>query len=262
MAGIFVFAAWKQEPTPNAPDSTTVFGGERLVYKIEWDPPWYFFFLPSMEAGEAELQLNGNKEHNGAKALEIRLNGHSSGTLVKMAGMKIEDEFVFITKPESFCTLSSSSHIREGKRKRQVDVQYFGETRQLHIRDVDESTVPPRVRKDEIKNDIPPCVHDPVSAIYLFRQASLREGYSETFTLANDDKIKEVKALVEKKELIQGPSGKTLAWRVTPQALMGGLFREGGQFRMWFSADEKKVPLQFEVKVKIGRIFGRLRPAR
>ena len=40
---------------------------------------------------------------------------------------------------------------------------------------------------------------------------------------------------------------------------MGGLFKEGGQFKIWFSADEKKVPVQFEVKVKLGRVFGELK---
>ena len=252
-------AAWNQESGPDAQDHTPLnFAGERLVYKIQWDPPWYFFFLPSMEAGEAELQMN-QKEYNGSKVLEVRLKGRSSGTLVKMAGMKIEDEFVFLTRPESFCTLTSSSRIREGKRKRQIDIEYLGEVRQLHIREIDESAVPPKTKKDETKDGIPACVHDPLSALYLFRQSPLQEGYAQNFMLANDDKIKEVKALVEKRENIQGPTGKAAAWRVTPTALMGGLFKEGGQFRIWLSADEKKVPLQFEVKVKLGRISGKLK---
>jgi hypothetical protein len=263
LAALTAFVTVSRESASYAPERTARnFIGEQLVYKIQWDPPWYLFFLPAMEAGEVELQLNGEKEYNGRKVLEVRLKGRSSGNLVKMAGMKIEDEFVFLTEPESFCTLSSSSRIREGKRKRQVDVQYLGATRQLHIREMDEADVPPKLKKDETKNGIPECVHDPLSALYLFRESSLREGYAQNFILANDDKIKEVKALVEKQEIIQGPAGKTAAWRVTPTALMGGLFKEGGQFRIWLSADEKKVPLQFEVKVKLGRIFGRLKPTR
>jgi hypothetical protein len=40
---------------------------------------------------------------------------------------------------------------------------------------------------------------------------------------------------------------------------MGGVFKEGGQFRIWLSADDKKVPLQFEVRVKLGKVLGALK---
>jgi len=42
---------------------------------------------------------------------------------------------------------------------------------------------------------------------------------------------------------------------------MGGLFKEGGQFRLWVSADQRKVPLQFEVKVSLGKVVGKLKTA-
>ena len=45
------------------------FIGERLVYKIEWDPPWYMFFLPSLEAGEAEIHLIGETQYKNRKAI-------------------------------------------------------------------------------------------------------------------------------------------------------------------------------------------------
>jgi hypothetical protein len=259
LAAAALLASAYQEPAPdNAAGSTRSFIGERLVYKIRWDPPWYLFFLPTMEAGEAELQLSRETEFNGRKTLEIRFKAHSSGTLVRMAGVKIEDEFAFFTDPETFCTLGTSAKIREGKRKRQIEVQYFPETRRLHIREMDESTVPPKLKKDETKSDIPECVHDPFSALYLFRSSPLRDQYTRDFTLANYDKIKEVQAKVEKREIIQGPSGKVAAWKVSTVSLMGGLFKEGGQFKIWLTADDRKVPVQFEVKVHLGHILGKL----
>ena len=82
--------------------------GEQLVYVVKWDPPWYLFFLPSMEAGEIDLQLAGETEYKGQKAWKIIFKAHSSGMLLKMSGVKIDDEFVFITEPETFCTLNVS----------------------------------------------------------------------------------------------------------------------------------------------------------
>lgn len=260
-AALAASLAFQGNAADGAGRSAGSFAGERLVYKIEWDPPWYFLFLPKMEAGEAELILTGDAEYKGKKAFKIVFKGHSSGTLVKMVGMKIEDEFSFFTEPDSFCTLAAFSKIREGKRKRQVDVEYQREARQIHIREVDEAPVPPIVRRDETKENVPPCVHDAFSALYLFRSAAVPEKDSRNYLLANDDKIREVKATVEKQEILNTPSGKVKAFRVGVNALMGGLFREGGQFHLWLSADEKRVPIQFEVKVKLGRILGTIKSA-
>jgi len=259
LAAILSVAPAQQEIRPNEATDAAAPVEERLAYKVEWDPPWYLIFLPKMEAGEVSLELTGNTEYRGKKFSRIVLKAFSSGTLAKMAGMKIEDEFVFHTETGTYCTVSASQKIREGKRKRQIDVQYLRETRQLHILEIDESTAPPTTKKDQTRDNIPECVHDPLSAIYMFRQLPLLEKYSRTFLLANDDRIREVRSFVEKQEMIDSMTGKTAAWRVTTTALMGGLFKEGGQFRIWFSADQKKVPLQFEVKVRLGRIVGKLK---
>jgi hypothetical protein len=232
--------------------------GERLVYLVKWDPPWYLFFLPNMEAGQIELQLVGETEYKNQRALKIFFQAHSSGKLMKLAGVKVEDEFIFITEPETFCSLSASKKIREGKRKRQIDIDYIRETNQLHIRETDEAVVPPKLKKDETKNDIPSCVHDPLSAVYFYRKSDLRLQHSQTLLIGYDDRIKEIKTLVEKKEVLDTALGKLPAWNVSTAALMGGLFKDGGQFHIWFSADERKLPLQFEVKVSLGRVYGKL----
>jgi hypothetical protein len=232
---------------------------ERLVYKVQWDPPWFLFFLPNMEAGEVTIELFGDAGYHGRRAYKIVFKANSSGTLARITGLKVEDEFVFFTEPETLCTLDASEKIREGKRKRQIDVQYLQETRQLHIREVDEAVVPPKVKKDETKNDIPACVHDPLSALYMFRKLPLRDQFTHTFLLANDDRIRKVRSIVEKQEIIETPIGKNAAWKIGTSALMGGLFKEGGQFHVWLSADEKKIPLQFDVKVRLGRVFGKLK---
>jgi hypothetical protein len=117
---------------------------------------------------------------------------------------------------------------------------------------------PPKLKKDEFKDNVPPCVQDPFSAVYFFRKSELRLHHDQIFIIGHDDRFKEVKAHVEKQEILETPLGKLPAWNVSTVALMGGLFKGGGQFRIWFSADERKLPLQFEVKVSLGRVFGKI----
>jgi hypothetical protein len=233
--------------------------GERLVYSIYWDPPWYMFFLPNMYAGDAEVEIVGNAEYKGQRAMKIVFEVNSSGMLAKLSGMKIEDKFTFLSEPETFCTLQVSKKIREGKRKRQIDVEYLRDTRQLHIREYDETVAPPELKKDDLKEDIPSCVQDPLSALYFLRRFPLHPDFKRKSLVGHDDVVKEVESRVEKLDALEAISGKVPAWRLKTVALMGGLFKRGGQFKIWLSADDRQVPLQFEVKVSLGRVLGKLK---
>jgi len=235
------------------------FSGERLVFSVEWDPPWYFLFLPTMEAGTIEIQLAGETDYCGKKAVRIMFQANSSGILSKLARLDIEDKFVYLAERETLCCLTVSRKIHEGKRRRQIDVRYFRESGNLHIRELDESVVPPKLKKDTTVGDIPPCVHDPLSAIYLLRMNPFFIKHTRTFLVGHDDRLKKIQTFVEKKENIETPAGKFEAWRTETTALSGGLFKEGGQLRIWFSADEKKLPVQFEIKVRLGRVLGKLK---
>jgi hypothetical protein len=264
---IFLFAALILEPLPvqaqqNDKESITpaysIPVGERLVYSLYWDPPWYLFFFPNMHAGDAELQIVGDTEYKGQRVLKIHFKVYSSGMLAKLSGMKIEDEFTFLSEPETFCTLQASKRIREGKRKRQIDVEYLRETRQLHIREYDESVTPPELKKDDLKEDIPSCVQDPLSALYFLRRFPLHPDFKHKSIVGHDDVVKEIESRVEKLDALEATSGNVPAWRLKTVALMGGLFKKGGQFKIWLSADDRQVPLQFEVKVSLGRVLGKL----
>jgi hypothetical protein len=233
--------------------------GEHLLFDVEWDPPWYLFFLPAMQAGEIDLQLEGETQHRGKEAVKILFKARSSGLLSKLAGIKIEDDFVFLAEPDTFCSLKTSKKIREGKRKRQIEVEYFRDAHQLHIREMDESVDPPKLKKDTTKEDIPSCVYNPLSAIYILRMASLQTKHAQTFVIGYDDRVKEVESRVEKQEEVKTPAGKFTAWKIRTTALMGGLFKEGGQFWIWLSGDERKIPVQFEIKVKLGKVMGKLK---
>ena len=258
MTGATEILQTKEKDSSVVDSSYPVPVGERLTYAIEWDPPWWFFLLPTMHAADAELQLTGNAEFKGRKAYRIEFNAQSSGILAKLSGMTIDDEFLFLSVPDTLCTLSVSKKIREGKRKRQINVEYLPETGQLHIRELDESVAPPKIEKDTLKENIPVCVQDPLSALYFLRRTPLRKGLIHTSIIGHDDVVKEVQSKVEKLEDVKTSDGKIPAWKIDTVALMGGLFKKGGQFKIWLSADERQIPLQFEVKVYIGRVFGKL----
>ena len=239
----------------------SMFAGETLVYTIKWDPPWYMFFLPKMEAGELTFRFQGIEEFRGKPAVKIVVTARSSGTLARLADMKVEDEFLYYSTQESLCAEGSISTIREGKRQRRQELEYFQDERRLHFRDYDESVTPPQLQKDITKTDLPPCVRDPFSTLYFYSTLPLAKGYDKRLSVGNDDKVIEVRTRVETQELVDTPAGKFSAWKIRTDAMRGGLFREDGDFRIWFSADERKTPVRFEAKVRLGNVLGVLKSA-
>jgi len=211
-----------------------------------------------MDAGNVEVNLAGETVFQGKKALKITFTARSSGTLVKMAGFRIDDYYEFLTDPETFCTYSVVRKERQGKRKRDIEIVYLPETQQLHIKDVDVATSPPTTKKDRTVDQIPPCVQDALSALYSLRMKELGSGTRVRSLVGNNDQVKEVESRVEKREPVETPSGKYDSWRLETFSLMGGLFKANGQFKIWLTADNRKMPVQFEARVYLGKVTGKL----
>jgi hypothetical protein len=243
----------------DSPGSIFSFIGERAVYTVKWDPRWYLFFLPTMEAGEMDVQLTGMAEFNKRPTLKIVLRVRSSGTLAKLTGFKVEDQFMIYSEPETLCAAGSFIKIHEGKKRRQRELAYLPASRQLHFREINEAVSPPKLIKDIVKDNVPGCIRDPISALYWYRSEKLQQGHDRTLLIVNNDKIREASAQVKKQETIETPAGKFVAWRMETDVMKGDLFREQGQLRIWLSADERQLPIQFEAKVRMGRILGKLK---
>jgi hypothetical protein len=234
-------------------------GGEKLVYDVEWNPPWFLFFLPPMQAGEAELSLSDEFDYNGGKAAKILFTAHSSGTFARLVGIRIDDRYEFLTNPDTFCTYRAFKQEREGKRKRDIEVVYKPDARSLHIQELDLAFTPPKVKRDEDRTDIPECVQDIFSAVYSIRGKEFFVGANYRSIVGENDKVKEVEARIERSEQVQTPAGSFKAWKVNTVSVLGGLFKGGGQLKVWLTADERKVPVQLEIKVNLGTVSVKLK---
>ena len=259
ISGFPIKAAEQSDNESPATTDFSMFAGETLVYAIKWDPPWYMFFLPKIEAGELTFEFQGIDEFRGKPAVKIVITARSSGTLARLADMKVEDELLYYSSPETLCAEGSISKIREGKRHRFQELEYFQDERRLHFREYDESVTPSQLQKDITKTDLPPCVRDPFSTLYFYRTLSLVKGYNKDVSVGNNDKVLEVRTRIENQESVDAPTGKISAWKVRTDALRDGLFRENGDFRIWFATDELKTPVRFEAKVRLGNVLGVLK---
>lgn len=210
--------------------------GERLTYDIT--------FL-NISAGTAVMEVS-----SGA-------GDHPSGKFVTTAvsSPKVTRFFPVDNRVESLTDLATllPEHMtfrrREGKKKE--DIEYV-----FHR---NESTVSAtRGGTTEIV-PIPADTQDLISCLYYVRSMlPLKQGASQVLTVYHDKKIRQVEVRVDKIEMLEGPWGTLETAQVLVIMPFQGIFLNQGNIRVWFTTDERRIPVRMKAKVIIGSIVADL----
>ncbi len=99
---------------------------------------------------------------------------------------------------------------------------------------------------------------DPLSGFYEIRHRPLRVGHSEYMDVFDSKKLYKVEVQVLKKERIQTPLGEFDTILIKPLLKSEGLFMQKGDFYIWLTDDEKRIPVLIKSKVKIGNFTAHL----
>jgi hypothetical protein len=114
-----------------------------------------------------------------------------------------------------------------------------------------------RTRKKVKKVPVPRPIFDPISVIYYLRGLDLGTGKTHELTLIADGKVYTVHARVVRREILQTPAGKFATVMVEPQMISGGVVRAERLF-IWYSDDERRIPVRIRTEVKVGAITATL----
>lgn len=230
----FVDRAYASESTP--PPSRPFKVGERLTYDIT--------FL-NISAGTAVMEV-------GAGA-----GDHPAGKFITTAvsSPKVTRFFPVDNRVESLTDLTTllPEHMtfrrREGKKKE--DIEYI-----FHRKDNTVSAT--RGGVTELV-PIPADTQDLISCLYYVRSLlPLKQGASQALTVYHDKKIRQVEVRVEKIEMLDGPWGNLETAQVLVIMPFQGIFLNQGNIRVWFTTDERHIPLRMKAKVVIGSIVADL----
>jgi hypothetical protein len=214
------------------------------------------FFLPTISAGELTIEFQHDAGLEGKAAHRIMARAISSGFFPKLTGVAVDDSFESYVDASHFCSLRMTKKLREGKRLRDIVLTFNGERGTGHYLAHDASKTPPAQLKNEEVKDLPPCVQDILSGIYVTRLHELRSGSKFPLVVSDDGTVKQVEVRVKERETVDAIAGRFTAWKAESVSVFGGLFKGGGTFLVWFSDDAHRVPVKFEAKVKMGRVFG------
>ena len=224
--------------------------GEKLRYEVNWKP---LFLIPAFKAGELSFSIRQSeyKEH---PTYTIFASAFSEGLLSSIAGLQVRDTFESYIDRESLRSYRLFRQVRQNKRKRDLEVVFDYDRDAILVHETNLAKDPPEEVRKKF-DGIPGPIADVLSIFYVARLHQLEPGQEYQVHLSERGKAKQIRLQVQTREKVKTEIGEFNAILVST---VGGLFRDGGDFRIWYSTGPLRFPVQFEADVKIGTVYGKL----
>jgi len=158
---------------------------------------------------------------------------------------KLRDEINLIVDPEDYSIKKVEKDILEGSWE------------QHYVAEID-SNYNVITKKKVIKNT--EKLFDPISVIYSIRNEILDIGNKYSFSVLGIDEIRPIIVEVKKKETIKVPTGTYKCKKVIPASADDKpILKNSGYMTVWFTDDEKKIPVKIEQQTNIGNMVLKLK---
>jgi len=219
--------------------------GEALTYDVTWSV---------FKAGQVTASLR-KSANTGSDAYSVVTTARSSGVVSML--FDVNNEFQSLFNPQTLCSERITKKVKEGHRHKDTLI-VFDYVRRLSLldeRDLTQTAAPAK----HAENAIPPCVEDVVTAFYYLRRQRFEIGQEIVLPVNDGAKTQQVSVEVQALEKLQTPLGTFDAYRVEPRVFNNNLFKRKGRMLIWFSADQRRLPLRIKAMISVGSITGTLR---
>ncbi|MEL7145119.1 MAG: DUF3108 domain-containing protein [Bacteroidota bacterium] len=215
----------------------STYTGEELNYKIS-----YSIFT----IGKASVKVEDRQEKE--EEYKIVARGETTGLVGVFS--KIRDEWGAYVNKQSLAPSHAYRRIREGKYKRDEDVD-FDSTKIV----LNEWSFRAGKYKDPVYYDAPNRVFEFLSGMLYVRSLDLRNfepGQRVAFKAFFEGKFYDFQVEYKGKERIRTKIGKINAIKLVPIMPNNSIFDGEDSVEIWVSDDENKVPLKVEADMFIG----------
>jgi hypothetical protein len=212
--------------------------GEQLTYEISW---------LNMTAGTAVMAVN-DAGMDGARPLAKLITTSKSRPVITKF-FPVDNLVESIVDPATLFPEHLLFKRREGKKKEDIEYAFHQK----------EGTVTVIKGGETETLEIPPGTQDIISCLYFARsELSFQPGSTLTMNVFHDKKNRKLDVRVEEIETVSGPWGEVEAARVLVVMPFQGLFLNQGNIRVWFTNDDRRIPVRMKAKVIIGSIVADL----
>jgi hypothetical protein len=166
---------------------------------------------------------------------------------------RVSDRFQSSFNRETGCSEGFSKQLIEGRRQVNSDLKFnYPQNKAVFT----EKNLISGIHKN-LEIAIPPCVTDSLSAIFYAASQPMAVGESLRFPLGDAMRTVPVTMKVEGREEIKTPAGSFQAVRVEPTADTG-VVKNRGNIWIWYTDDERHIPVQMRARLFWGTITFRL----
>jgi hypothetical protein len=212
--------------------------GEQLTYDISW---------LYITAGTAVMAIGDAGAEGTRPLVKLLTTAQSRPAITKF--FPVDNRVESVMNPATLLPEHLIFKRREGKKKEDIEYTFHQkEGRATVVKGGTTETL-----------EIPSGTHDVISCLYFARnELSLQPGSSLTMNVFHDKKNRKVEVRVEDIETLSGPWGEVETARVLVVMPFQGLFLNQGNIRVWFTTDDRRIPVRMKAKVVIGSIVADL----
>lgn len=212
--------------------------GENLKYKVAFSSG----LTGSVKGGEATLSVKSSTAKVGNNSVyHATLKGGTTGVIEWFYQVSNNYETFIDTKTNAPVMYRQS--VRENKYT-STDTVYFDQSGR---------TATYKNKKIAIPNN----THDFVSMIYYVRtldMAKMNKGDSFTLPFFTSDKVINSKIIYSGLENIRANGKTVMCYAFKPQVAKGKVFNQDYPATIWISADDNRIPMLIEARMKVGKV--------
>jgi hypothetical protein len=212
--------------------------GEQLTYEISW---------LNLTAGTAVMAVSAAGTQGERPLAKLITTAQSRPIITKF--FPVDNRVESIVDVATLVPEHLIFRRREGKKKE--DFEYTFHQKEGRVTVVKGGTTETL--------EMPTGSQDVISCLYYARSTlSFQPGSSLTMNVHHDKKNRKLDVLVEGIETVSGPWGDVETARVLVIMPFQGLFLNQGNIRVWFTNDDRRIPIRMKAKVIIGSIVADL----
>jgi hypothetical protein len=217
-----------------APQSANLPSAEAFTYRVEWR---------LITGGRARLEWSAMQQPHSGWQAKARLE--SVGLVSKL--YKVQDDYI-ASLNEGMCAVTVQTASNEGSRQRDAKITFDYPSKRASYLEHD------RVRNAVLSAheiDIPPCVHDVLGGIFFLRTLNLEPGQSAGVPVSDGKKAVVAKVQAQQREELKVPDGVYKTIRYEAFLFDNVLYRRSAHLYVWLSDDQRKLPVQIQVRMPI-----------
>lgn len=209
-----------------------------------------------VSAGDATLEVKPFAEVNGRKAYHFYSKLTSSSVFSMF--YKVDDFCESYVDYEQLVPLNFTMSVKESKQLREVRTFFDWKSQKADF--WEQRVTAEDGKKENKKNwELVPFAQNVYTALQYVRVFQLEDGKTYSYHVSDDGNTWDVKAEVVRREILKTDLGNFKTVVIKPEVATKGILKPMGEVFFWFTDDDRKFPIKFESKIKIGKIVGYLK---